>query len=483
MKKGKTMKKIVFIIITFLLILSVFSFNAFAETENGFEYSVIGNQALIQAVDQSVNGDVIIPDTLGGYPVVSILEYAFRESNVKSVALPDTLTFIGEGAFINCEKLEKINIPLGVKEIKKDTFSQCFSLKNIKLSGTVTLIGGNAFFNCVALEKINLSGVTNIEFSAFRNCQKLSSVTLSDSIETIGESAFFGCTSLKEFSIPSSVNYIGYDVFSQCYALTKINVDNNSKYFSSVDGVLYNEAVTELYWYPSGKTSTSFVMPKTVEKVHWGAFAGNKFIKSITVNFIGTERNGEFSTGFVSIFGDKMPSNVETVILKDVVADSGSTFYDCTKIKKIVLPATVTEIGEYAFAGCSSLTSINIPKSVKAIGDGAFKNCTSLKKITFPKGVKEGKDIFEGVANVKVSYKSKTEEKVESQQMSSNITSSETLENIPSENKQDKPSENIQPEKEPKLYKILIVVLLSIMVLALILRTIILIIKKKVPTS
>ncbi len=479
------MKKCIGLIISLLLILSVFSFSVSADTENGIKYSVIGNQALIEAVDESVKDDVIIPDTLGGFPVVSILEYAFRETDIKSIKLPDSITYIGEGAFMDCEKLEKINIPMGVKEIKKDTFSQCFSLKEIKLSGTVTLIGGNAFFSCTALEKINLSGVTTIEFSAFRNCKKLSGVTFSDSLEVIGEGAFFGCASLKEVLVPSSVNHIGYDAFSGCNALEKIDVDNNSMYFSSVDDVLYNEAVTELYQYPAGKTAASFIMPKTVEKVQWGAFAGNKHLKSVTINFIGTERNGEFSTGFVSIFGDVMPSNIETVILKDIEAIPGNTFYDCSKIKKIVLPETVTHIGEHAFAGCSSLSTINIPKNVKTIGEGAFKGCTSLKKITLPKGVSQGDGVFEGCENIKISYKSEEDkkppedEKTESEDTSSIVTSSSPSSSVSDEEKQTLVPDNQNDQDNTKIYKVLIIVLLSITVLALILRFILLIIKKK----
>ena len=464
------MKKIVSLIICIVLTVCLFSFEVFAETEKGYVYSVIGNQALIEDVEDNLTGEITVPETLGGYPVVSILDYAFRDSKVESIKLPDSITFIGEGAFINCEKLKKINLPLGVKEIKKDTFSQCFSLKEVKLSGTVTLIGGNAFFNCSSLTKIYLIGVKDIEFSAFRNCKKLSDVAFSDSLETIGESAFYGCSSLKEFSIPSSVNYIGSDVFGGCSALHKIKVSESNKIFSSVDDVLYNEDVTTLYWYPSGKTDKSFVMPKTVEKVVWGAFEGCKNLKSITVNFIGTERNGEFSTGFASIFGDKMPTNIETVILKDIVSVPGNTFYDCSKVKKIVLPKTVTEIGEYAFAGCSSLTSINVPENVKTIGDGAFKNCTSLKKITLPKGIEEGNNVFEGCENIKVIFGEEKTEKDESQQSVDNTSSAFEINSSETENEPDpKPvPDNQKPEKNNKIYKILIIVILSVTVLALI---------------
>ena len=468
------MKKYLALFVCFLLVFSFFSITVNAETENGYTYSVIGNQSLIEDVDDTLTGDVVVP-------VVSILDYAFRDSSVKSVKLPDSVTFIGEGAFINCEKLEKISLPMGVKEIKKDAFSQCFSLKEVKLSGTVTLVGGNAFFSCKSLEKIDLSGVGEIEFSAFRECKKLSSITLSESLETIGESAFFGCVALKEINIPSSVSYIGYDAFSGCSGLTKIGVQENSKYFASVDGVLYNEAVTELYCYPQSKAATSFVMPKTVEKVHWGAFEQNKNLKSITVNFIGTEHNGEFSTGFASVFGDEVPSNVETVVLKEIETVPANAFYGCTSIKKIVLPESVTEIGEGAFSGCTSLTSVNIPKGVKAIGDGAFKNCTSLKKITLPKGVSQGKDVFEGVPDIKIGFiKEEIKEKAESENTVSLTASSEAPPSSDEkENNHPLPQEDNNPEKETKLTKTVVFTGLGVLLLAAVIFAVIIIVKKK----
>ena len=62
-------------------------------------------------------------------------------------------------------------------------------------------------------------------------------------------------------------------------------------------------------------------------------------------------------------------------------------FYDCTSLKEVTIPNSVTEIGDSAFLGCKSLTKVTIPDSVTKIGYGAFSGCTSLKEITLPAGV------------------------------------------------------------------------------------------------
>ena len=56
-------------------------------------------------------------------------------------------------------------------------------------------------------------------------------------------------------------------------------------------------------------------------------------------------------------------------------------------LKTIVIPESVTSIGQSAFSDCSSLTSITIPNSVTSIGQGAFQNCSGLTSITIPEGV------------------------------------------------------------------------------------------------
>ena len=64
-----------------------------------------------------------------------------------------------------------------------------------------------------------------------------------------------------------------------------------------------------------------------------------------------------------------------------------SAFWYCLSLSEIVIPSSVTSIGDWAFSGCVSLSEIVIPSSVTSIGDRAFEDCSSLKYISIPKSV------------------------------------------------------------------------------------------------
>ena len=70
-----------------------------------------------------------------------------------------------------------------------------------------------------------------------------------------------------------------------------------------------------------------------------------------------------------------------------ITSISGFAFMDCSSLTSIEIPNSVTLIGEYAFYSCSGLTSIVIPDSVTSIGESAFDSCTNLASITIPNSV------------------------------------------------------------------------------------------------
>ena len=73
-----------------------------------------------------------------------------------------------------------------------------------------------------------------------------------------------------------------------------------------------------------------------------------------------------------------------------------SKFIGCRSLTSLVIPNSVTNIGDYAFSGCRSLTDIVIPDSVTRIGDGAFRGCKSLTDIVIPNSVTSiGDNAFE----------------------------------------------------------------------------------------
>ena len=74
----------------------------------------------------------------------------------------------------------------------------------------------------------------------------------------------------------------------------------------------------------------------------------------------------------------------DSVYGKAVVGVGASAFANCTGLKSLTIPDSITTIGEQAFSGCGSLTLITIPDSVTSIGQGAFSGCSALEQITIP---------------------------------------------------------------------------------------------------
>ncbi len=84
-----------------------------------------------------------------------------------------------------------------------------------------------------------------------------------------------------------------------------------------------------------------------------------------------------------------------------IIKIDSEVFKDCTNLKSVNIPDTVTEIGESAFENCRVLEKINIPDSVTKIGSRAFANCKSLIDVNIPSSVSEiGNSVFGGCSSL-----------------------------------------------------------------------------------
>lgn len=335
---GIFVKKRVFgILIVFSLMASFGSFlpvNAETLTYGDYTYTVTDGKATITDVDETISGDIIIPDTIGSYPV----------------------TGIGDNAFKNCTSLTSITIPSGVTSIGYYAFWQCTGLESISIPNSVTSIKGCAFTRCTSLTSITIpNSVTSLGYSAFHGCAALTSITLSEKVTSIEDSTFYQCESLKSVTIPSGVTSISEKAFWNA-GLTNIAVDSGNTAYCSVDGVLFSKDKTVLCCYPAGKGGTSYTVPDGVTKV--GAYAFYK------------------CSGLTSV---EIPNGVTSV--------GDWAFYECRKLSKITLPDGLGRINDYVFGECSGLTDIKIPDSVTSIGGQTFDGCESLTSITIPNGV------------------------------------------------------------------------------------------------
>jgi hypothetical protein len=193
----------------------------------------------------------------------------------------------------------------------------------------VTEIGERAFLGCNELTSATIpDSVTVIGDRAFEACFRMVSVVIPDGLRRIGERAFASCSALTSVAIPEGILTIGERAFYFCSGLDAIEVAASNPNYSSVNGVLFNKAQTELLAYPGGRVG-SYAIPDSVTNIGDAAFAGSSALTSVEI------------------------------------------------------PTKVTTIGGSAFWGCSELTSVVIPSSVTSIGFSAFSWCTALERAYF----------------------------------------------------------------------------------------------------
>lgn len=241
--------------------------------------------------------DLVIPDELGGCPVVSIANNAFSSqkysgtSQLRTVTFPDTVTYIGIGAFQGRSKLERI------------IFSPDSQLREI-------------------------------DNSAFYDCPSLTDVQLPGQVERIGHEAFGYCTSLTSFHIPASVTQMEVNPFPCCKALTSITVDPANEYFTIADNMLIDKQPREiiqddpstvktglicLLSYPCGLTEAQVTVPEGVTEIRKKAFFWCEPLQNVN-----------------------LPQSLQAIGM--------SAFYGCTSLTHVNLPASITHITSDPFS-------------------------------------------------------------------------------------------------------------------------------------
>ena len=224
--------------------------------------------------------NIAIPDS-----VTDIGDYAFEYCcSLSNMVIPNSVTSIGDYAFYGCRSLSNIVIPDSVTKIGDYTFSVCSSLSKIVIPNSVTKIGDYAFSDCSSLSKIVIpDSVTDIGDYAFAHCS-LSNIAIPDSVTAIGYGAFSGCRSLSNIVISDSVTKIGDYAFSVCSSLSKIAIpdsvtdigDYAFEYCSSLSNIVIPNSVTSIgaYAFYGCRSLSNIVIPDSVTTIGYGAFSG-----------------------------------------------------------------------------------------------------------------------------------------------------------------------------------------------------------------
>ena len=428
-------------------------------TDNqGLIYSFNGDGTYtVSGHTEVCTGDVIIPETVNGFSVTSIGEWAFTNCHgLTSITIPNSVTSIGEWAFTNCHGLTSIDIPNSVTSIGNFAFGACNGLTSIIVEEGNTVYDSRENCNAIIETTSNTlirgckntiipNSVTSIGSNAFYRCFGMTSIVIPNSVTSIGSGAFYWCNGLTSITIPSSVTSIGNDAFANCSGLTSIIVEEGNTVYDSRDNsnAIIEKASNTLM---AGCKNTT--IPSSVTSIGLYAFCGSGLTSLTIPNGVTSIGHGAFRecSSLASIF---IPSSVTSIgdddtwageifhscsVLTSITVEEDNPVFDsrdnCNAIIKTAtntlmagckntrIPSTVTSIADEAFFCSYGLTSVMIPSSVTSIGNDAFANCSDLTavKVVNSTPIDISSDTFENTANAtlyvpkgsKASYSSAT---------------------------------------------------------------------------
>ena len=300
---------------------------------------------------------------------------SFRNQEIESYIIPDSVTSIGDGAFGCCSSLSSLFIPNSVTSIGDGAFEGCSSLSSLVIPDSVVNIKGNSFYlwkgklECLSASFIYEDNVLfNMDKSkliSYRN-QEAKSFIIPNGVMSIEKYAFSGCSSLISISVPKSVTSIGDGAFDGCSSLSSIAISDSITSISA-------------WTFDGCKSLRSLIIPDSVTCIGNEAFRGCSSLCSLVIpDSVTSIGDGAFDGC----------SSLRSLVIPDCVTSIRDGAFDgCSSLRSLIIPDSVTSIGDGAFSSCSSLRSLVIPDSVTSIGNGVFSSCSSLRSLVIPDSV------------------------------------------------------------------------------------------------
>jgi len=329
----------------------------------------------IREMDES--GDVVIPEKCDyapnqmGLTVVGINDWAFHSdlgAKMKSITLPSTITFIGNGAFEDCINLEKVYFNGTATQWSQIEFENAYANP---LYYAKEFYINNQLVNDITID----NGTTQINAYAFSGVKSLKSVSIPASIETIGADAFSGCENLLKADLPEGITSIEGGAFLGCTQFCKVVIPDSVT------------AIGEGAFSECGLTSVT--IGKGVKEIGPAGFSRNNSLKEI--NYNATEcADLEHSEALFFCFLDEVDESIEitATIGANVKRIPNNLFFNCFSLKNVYFEegSVCTYIGEDAFDASEKLTTIEIPDSVTYMGEQSFQFATQLQYNEYENG-------------------------------------------------------------------------------------------------
>ena len=382
-------------------------------------------------------------------------ESAFYYAAMTSVALPAGVTEIGERSFYNITALTEFNFSGSLKTIGDFAFYGCGKLTRIVLPDSVESIGTSAFNRCSSLQEVVFGkGLASIGSMCFNYCHKLEhfvvdeanpnfkgvdgvlynknvdtlvlypqgrpdasftmpetvkhigpygiyepqllqAVTVSPILETIDEFGMAGIALTGVVKLPATITSIHFKAFQYDDGVTAFELPESCAAYTTVDGVLYDKAVTHLLVYPAGRPDVSYETPDTVRTVGSYAFHSCKYLENIRLTGVEKLEERAFSTAkalkhidlanSVQLIDTYACANLSTLTYltgTGALRAIGANAFSSTGLEFVTLPA-IELLGQYAFSFCKDMKRCVIGSTVQSIYASAFNYCKGMHEAYF----------------------------------------------------------------------------------------------------
>ena len=326
----------------------------------------------------STEYQISLPESYNG-ETYEIYDYAFYKNFIYDVVfMGDGVTAVGDYAFYDCYYLMYAELGNNVKSIGDYAFACNENIFVAIIPDSVTSIGDYAFYDCAGITTAQLgNGVIDIGDYAFYDCGSLYDIVIPESVKSIGKYAFYECNKLVEVINYSTLNIEAGSSSNGYVAYYAINVDNEGSMISILDDYLFYSHNGKNYLISYVGMDTDLILPESfygeTYEIHDYAFYHNFNVSSVVIP--------DSVTG-IGNYAFNMCYGLESVIIGNGVKYIGDHAFDsCTAITSMIIPNGVENIGSYAFYDCYNMTSVVIGNNVKTIGDGAFYYCSYLKRV------------------------------------------------------------------------------------------------------
>ena len=406
-----------------------------------YELSDDGSYYTVTGMGSCKKRNLIIPSEFSGKPVRVIGKEAFADTKIKSIIISEGIEEICYEAFFSCKNLKSITLPSTLKKINDWAF-------NGKVLKKVIIPSVRAWFDIEFTHDMSNPLITGAELyvgkkklcnhpDAVKTINGVSYLAVPEGVSRISSFAFFECAWLKAISIPDSVKSIGQGAFYKCENLKKVTVASakawlTMKFEDCCSTPLCYDAellVNDKPFFEASEAcqiingEPTFVVPDYITCLNNYVFA-NTPIKNVIIPPTVTELgDGVFYSC----------DNIEQVEIPDSVNKLGKKIFAyCKNLKKAVFPKSATVIPEDTFHLNYSLTDFVIPKGVTDIEESAFELCKNLKRIALPEGLKHiGDFAFKDCENLTDAALPRTVEEIHAYAFSStSIEKVELSENI-----------------------------------------------------